>query len=103
VAEHARQVCDLGRELHRRLGTLGEHLDKTGRSLDRAVESYNATIGSLEGRVLVTARKLADIEIAEGELPTPTLVERTARPLVAPELLRAVPVDPSDRSEQDVA
>ena len=100
VAEHARQVCDLGRELHRRLGTLGEHLDKTGRSLDRAVESYNATIGSLEGRVLVTARKLADIEIAEGELPTPALVERTARPLVAPELLRALP---ADRSEQDVA
>lgn len=86
VAEHARQVCDLGRELHRRLGTLGEHLDKTGRSLDRAVEAYNMTIGSLEGRVLVTARKLADIEIAEGELPTPTLVERTTRPLVAPEL-----------------
>lgn len=97
VAEHARQVCDLGRELHRRLGTLGEHLDKTGRSLDRAVEAYNSTIGSLEGRVLVTARKLADIEIAEGELPTPSLVERTTRPLVAPELLRAV--DP----EQDVA
>ena len=97
VAEHARQVCDLGRELHRRLGTLGEHLDKTGRSLDRAVEAYNMTIGSLEGRVLVTARKLADIEIAEGELATPTTIERTARPLVAPELLRAV--DP----EQDVA
>ena len=97
VAEHARQVCDLGRELHRRLGTLGEHLDKTGRSLDRAVEAYNMTIGSLEGRVLVTARKLADIEIAEGELGTPTTIERTARPLVAPELLRAV--DP----EQDVA
>lgn len=97
VAEHARQVCDLGRELHRRLGTLGEHLDKTGRSLDRAVESYNMTIGSLEGRVLVTARKLADIEIAEGELATPTTIERTTRPLVAPELLR--PVDP----EQDVA
>jgi len=97
VAEHARQVCDLGRELHRRLGTLGEHLDKTGRSLDRAVEAYNMTIGSLEGRVLVTARKLADIEIAEGELATPTMIERTARPLVAPELLRSV--DP----EQDVA
>ena len=97
VAEHARQVCDLGRELHRRLGTLGEHLDKTGRSLDRAVEAYNMTIGSLEGRVLVTARKLADIEIAEGELPTPATIERSTRPLVAPELLRAI--DP----QQDIA
>jgi len=97
VAEHARQVCDLGRELHKRIGTLGEHLDKTGRSLDRAVEAYNMTIGSLEGRVLVTARKLADIEIADGELPTPCLVERTTRPVVAPELLRAL--DPA----QDVA
>ncbi len=97
VAEHARQVCELGRELHKRLGTLGEHLDKTGRSLDKAVEAYNMTIGSLEGRVLVTARKLADIEIADGELGTPPTIERTARPLVAPELLRAV--DP----EQDVA
>ena len=97
VAEHARMVCELGRELHKRLGTLGEHLDKTGRSLDRAVEAYNMTIGSLEGRVLVTARKLADIEIADGELPTPTMVERTTRPLAAPELLRAL--DPA----QDVA
>ena len=90
VAEHARQVCDLGRELHKRLGTLGDHLDRTGRSLDRAVEAYNMTVGSLEGRVLVTARKLADIEIAEGELPTPTTIERSTRPLAAPELLRAV-------------
>lgn len=97
VAEHARQVCELGRELHKRIGTLGEHLDKTGRSLDRAVEAYNMTIGSLEGRVLVTARKLADIEIADGELSTPTMVERTTRPLAAPELLRAL--DPA----QDVA
>ena len=75
-------------ELHTRLGTLGQHLSRTGRALDRAVESYNATIGSLEGRVLVTARKLTDLEIATGELPTPGTIERTARPLVAPELVR---------------
>ncbi len=53
--------------------------------------------GDVLGRVLVTARKLADIEIADGELPTPTMVDRTARPLVAPEVLRAL--DPA----QDVA
>ena len=89
VAEHARQIATLGRELYKRLGLLGEHLDRTGRALDKAVEGYNGAIGSLEARVFVTARKLADLEIAEGDLPTPAMVDRTTRPLAAPELTPA--------------
>jgi len=54
LAVNARAVADLGRELYERLSTLGGHVDRLGRSLDGAVASYNQTVGSLEGRVLVT-------------------------------------------------
>jgi DNA recombination protein RmuC len=79
-------VCEVGQELYKRLSTMGEHVTAVGKALDKAVEAYNGTVGSLEGRVLVTARKLSALEIAEGELPTPAPVDRTTRPLVAPEL-----------------
>ncbi len=100
VAEQARTVCELGRELYRRLGTMGDHLDRTGRALDRAVDAYNSTVGSLENRVLVTARKLADTEVAEGELGSPGPVDRDTRRLQAAELVKptltppAIPHDP---------
>ena len=50
---------------------MGTHVAKLGRSLDAAVASYNQTVSSLESRVLVTARKLTDLEVADGELPAP--------------------------------
>ena len=65
LAEDAREVHRLGRELHERLGTMAGHLDKVGRSLRASVEAYNAAIGSLESRVLVSARRLGDL----GDLP----------------------------------
>ena len=88
VAEDARAVCDVGRELYRRLSTMGEHVTAVGRSLDKAVEAYNRQVGSLESRVLVTARKLANLELGEAELPALEPVERTTRVPQAEELLR---------------
>ncbi|HEX4759317.1 MAG TPA: DNA recombination protein RmuC [Thermoleophilaceae bacterium] len=81
VAESAREVSALGRELHSRLGVLAGHFMKLGRSLESSVKAYNETVGSLESRVLVTARKLSDHGAASGEdeLPAPQQVETAPR------------------------
>jgi DNA recombination protein RmuC len=88
VAESARAVSELGRELHGRLGTLAGHFMKLGRSLDSSVKAYNETVGSLESRVLVTARKLSEHGAASGgdELPEPQQVETAPRSVQALEL-----------------
>jgi DNA recombination protein RmuC len=85
VAESAREVSSLGRELHGRLGTLVGHFMKLGRSLETSVKAYNETVGSLESRVLVTARKLSDHGAAAGEdeLPAPQQVETATRSVQA--------------------
>ncbi|WP_019872820.1 DNA recombination protein RmuC [Sporichthya polymorpha] len=88
LTTHAREVFDLGRELHARLATMGEHVDRLGRSLNRAVADYNAAAGSLESRVLVTARRLQELRVVGDDLPAPRGVDACARPLTAPELLR---------------
>ena len=91
VAESARAVHALGRELYERIGKVGDHLGKLGRSLNGTVTAYNEAVGSLETRVLVTARKLEEHGIG-GELEMPAPVDRTARPLTAPELVERAPL-----------
>ncbi len=86
VAESAREVHALGRELYERVGKVGEHFSKLGRSLNSTVSAYNDAIGSLETRVLVTARKLEEHGIGS-ELDAPAPVDRTTRPLTAAELV----------------
>ncbi len=86
LAENARAVFDLGRELYERIGALGKNVDKLGRSLTSAVVAYNQTVGSLESRVLVSARKLNELGVTDAELAAPAPVEETARALSAPEL-----------------
>jgi DNA recombination protein RmuC len=87
LSENARAVFDLGRELYDRLAGLGKHVDGLGKALAGAVSSYNKTIGSLEGRVLVTARKLSQLGVVEAELRPPAAVEDTVRALSAPDLI----------------
>ncbi|HEX4789264.1 MAG TPA: DNA recombination protein RmuC [Actinospica sp.] len=87
LSENARAVFELGRELHERLTGLGRHVEKLGRSLTSAVTAYNATVGSLESRVLVSARRLSELGIVDGDLAAPPAVTDTARPLSAPELI----------------
>ena len=89
LTAHARSVFEIGRELYHRLGTLGGHVDKLGRSLRRAVDDYNATIGSLERTVLVQARKMAELRVTDADLPAPTPVEAVPRPLGSAELVTA--------------
>jgi DNA recombination protein RmuC len=64
LAENAAEISALGKELFKRLSDMGDHWTKMGTALERAVESYNAAVGSLEARVLVTARKFADLKTA---------------------------------------
>lgn len=90
LTDNARQVFELGRELYERLGTLGTHVDKLGRSVERVVNDYNKAVGSLEKRVLVSARKLNDLEVVDSELDAPTPVAASPVPLSSPELLEAV-------------
>jgi DNA recombination protein RmuC len=87
LSENARAVFELGRELHERLSGLGRHVERVGKSLTAAVGAYNAAVGSLESRVLVSARRLSQLGIVDAELPAPPAVSDTARPLSAPELL----------------
>ncbi|MDE2356916.1 MAG: DNA recombination protein RmuC [Alphaproteobacteria bacterium] len=61
-AVNARQIADLGRELYKRLSTMGEHVSQLGRALGSAVTRYNAFVGSLETQVLVQARRLEDLK-----------------------------------------
>ena len=89
LADRAAEIHDLGRELHERIGVMGGHLDRVGRSLTAAVGAYNKAVGSLESRVLVTARRFTDLEVGE-ELDGPAPVTETTRPLAAAELLEAV-------------
>ncbi|MGH3735116.1 MAG: DNA recombination protein RmuC [Micromonosporaceae bacterium] len=88
LAANATEVHTLGRELYGRLATMGGHFAKLGTALGSAVTSYNRTVGSLEARVLVTARKLADLGVARSsdELMPPDQIETAARQLQAPEL-----------------
>jgi DNA recombination protein RmuC len=87
LAENAREVHQLGRELYDRLGTVGGHLDALGRSINTAVASYNKAVGSLEKRVLVSARRMRDLKVSNGELATPQSVFEAVLPLTAPELV----------------
>jgi len=92
LSENARAVFDLGRELYDRLSGLGRHLERVGKSLTSAVGSYNQAVGSLETRVLVSARKLAALGVVDAELTAPEPVSETTRPLAAPELVASEPL-----------
>jgi DNA recombination protein RmuC len=86
LSDNARVVFDLGRELYERLSGLGRHMDRLGRSLSGAVATYNQAVGSLENRVLVSARRLNDLGVVATELPAPEPVTEPTRSLSAPEL-----------------
>ena len=87
LSENARTVFDVGRELYERLAGLGKHVDGLGKALTNAVTAYNRTVGSLESRVLVSARKLNELGLTDAELEGPRPVEETVRQLSAPDLI----------------
>ena len=87
LADNAQAVLLTGRELFARLGTLGGHVDKLGRSLNRAVADYNATVGSLERTVLPSARRMSELGLLDAPVDVPREVEAVAKPLTAPHLV----------------
>ena len=93
LADNARAVFDLGRQLYERIAGLGGHVDRLGRALGKAVSTYNQAVGSLESRVLPTARRLNELGVVDGELTAPALVEETTRALSAPELIAGEPAE----------
>ena len=80
VAESARAISNLGRELYDRLGIFAGHFAKVGRGLDTAVGAFNQAVSSFETRLLVTARKFPELGVTNDELPETKQVER--RPMV---------------------
>jgi DNA recombination protein RmuC len=89
LAENAQQVFDEGRGLYKRLGTMGDHLDRLGRSLTSSVKAYNSAVGSLERQVLPSARRLQELDVTDVEITPPAPVEEPVRPLSAAELVTA--------------
>jgi DNA recombination protein RmuC len=87
LATKARDIHRLGGELHERLATMTGHLDKVGRALAGAVGAYNQAVGSLESRVLVSARRLSELEVTHDELPAPRPVDVAPRTPSASELV----------------
>ncbi|HEX2521033.1 MAG TPA: DNA recombination protein RmuC [Terriglobia bacterium] len=85
LAQNAQAVSDLGRDIHERLVVVCEHLEELGRRISQTVESYNRTIGSMESRVLVSARKFKELGAASENDVIPDLneVDREPRRLQA--------------------
>ena len=79
LADQAREIHRLGQELHERLGTMSGHLDDVGRALTRAVSAYNQAMGSLESRVMVSARRFGALTLADDAVSSPRQVEATTR------------------------
>jgi DNA recombination protein RmuC len=88
LADNAKQISDLGNELYKRLAIMGEHISKIGKGLDSATRAYNSAVGTIESRVLVTARKFDDLHIGGSSVDIGQLeqVEPMTRMLQAPEL-----------------
>lgn len=85
LAQNAQEVLDTGKELYKRLSTMGGHLSRIGKALDSASDAYNKTVGSMERNVLPQARRFASLQHLESDIEPP-IAEKTVREVTAPEL-----------------
>jgi DNA recombination protein RmuC len=86
ITQNAREISDLGKQLYDRISTFLEHFQEVGNSLTGAVNSYNNAAGSMESRLLVSARRFKELGAATGkEIPALEPVDETPRALEAPE------------------
>jgi DNA recombination protein RmuC len=105
IARNAMEISELGRQLYDRIAKLAEHWEAVGKNLARAVTAYNSAVGTLESRVLVTARRLKDKGVSPGEeLPDVEVIDHAPRPLGAPQLtgLFDEAVEPAVAADKDV-
>jgi DNA recombination protein RmuC len=102
MEENARKISDLGRQLYDAVGTLGAHFENLGSKLKGSLEAYNSAIGSLEGNVLVKARKFKELQAAHTDEDIPALapVDRVPRMLQARELTGGLPFQPDEEIER---
>jgi DNA recombination protein RmuC len=89
LAENAQAISELGKDLYKRLCDWSDHMQRLGKGLGTAINAYNSAVGSLESRVLVTARRLKELGVAAtgSEIEELPQIETSARLLQAPELL----------------
>ena len=87
LSKNADEIRRLGLELHERVSSVAENLGQLGQRLTQAVSAYNSTVTSIEGRVLVTGRKLEKLGGgSDRKISEPQLVDETPKALTAPEL-----------------
>jgi DNA recombination protein RmuC len=104
MEENARKISELGRNLYESLRTLGERFDTLGSRLKSTLDAYNSAVGSLEGNVLIKARKFKELQAANGgeEIKPLESVDRIPRLLQAPELTDGLPfVDALEAEEPE--
>lgn len=89
MTESAQDISKIGKELYKRISDMGDHFSKLGRNIHGVVDAYNQSVGTLEKRVLVSARKLKDLSVVghDQELENISAVEKTVRDINAPELV----------------
>jgi len=100
IAENAKAISDLGRELYKRVSDLGNHMTRMGRHLGQVVDSYNQTVGTLERRVLVSARKFKVLDTSNEEIDELVAIDHTPRNLQSLELVSEDGLLPSVKSDE---
>ena len=101
VARDAQQIAEYGRKLYEGIGKLAEHFDRLGTRLRSSLEAYNETVGSLEGNVLLKARKFKELRAADAgeEIRQLEPIDRVPRMLQAPELTDGLPFHDAEEDE----
>jgi len=87
LANNVKLIGNLGKELYKRLADMGKHLTSLGKNLNQAVDAYNRSVGSIESRVLVSARRMQDLSIGSSKEALPELpqINQVTKELSAPE------------------
>ena len=103
VARDARQIADSGRRLYESVGKLAEHFERLGARLRSSVDAYNDAIGSLEGNVLVKARRFKDLQAANGDdIAQIEPIDKVPRMLQAPEITGGLPFHDAEIAAEEV-
>ena len=98
LADNAREISDLGKDLYKRLAVFGGHMHKVGKGLAGAMNSYNQAVGSLERNVFSAARKFDALEVTteSTELPDLDPLEQSPRPLISQDIANQADAEEGD-------